>query len=105
MHWHETNLAALAVDTKVHDALAALHIANTQQAEFFAADAVIEQGGQNRAVPYTLQRVDGRGLQQPAGLRVAEGRRAAFIAIGRRPLDAVNGITGDGIAFTEIIKQ
>lgn len=84
---------------------AALHIADTQQAEFLAADAVVELDTQYGAVPHTVQRAEGRGLQQPAGLCVAQGRRAAFIAIGRRALDAVHGIAGDGIALAEVIER
>ena len=102
---NKPDLVALAFDAEVHDALAALHIAQAQQAQFLAPDAVIEQRGKNGAVPYTLQRVRGRGLQQSAGLCVAQGRGAAFIIIGRRTLYAVHRIAEDGIALTEIIEQ
>ena len=89
----------------MHDALTALHIAHAQEAQLFAADTVIEQGSQYGAVPYTLQRIQGRGLQQSPRLCVAQGRSAAFIAIGHRPLDAVHRIAGDSITLAEIIEQ
>ena len=76
---NKTDLVAFAFDTEVHDALAALNVAQPQKAKLFAADAVIEQGGDNGTVPYTLQRVRGRGRQQRPGLRIAKGRRASFI--------------------------
>jgi hypothetical protein len=41
----------------MHKALSALQVADTQAAEFLAADAVIEQGGDYGTVAYTLQRV------------------------------------------------
>jgi hypothetical protein len=66
---------------------------------------VIEQGGENGAIPYTLQRVRGRGLQQPPHLRIAERRRAALIIIRGWPLDAVHRIAEDGVALTEVIEQ
>jgi len=37
------------------------------------------QGGQYRPVPYTLQRIRGGGLQQPAGLGITERGRAAIL--------------------------
>ena len=76
---NKPDFVALAVDAKMHDALAALHIAQPEQAQLLTADAVIEQGGEDGAVPYTLQRVRGRGLQQTPHLRIAERRRAALI--------------------------
>jgi hypothetical protein len=57
--------------------------------------AVVEQGSQNRAVTYALERICGRRIEQPAGLGVAQARRAAFIAVGHRPLDAIHGIADD----------
>jgi hypothetical protein len=56
---HETDFVALALDTEVHDALTALHIAQTQQAQPLTPDIVIEQCGEDRTIPYALQRVRG----------------------------------------------
>src|SRR6202035_5017894 len=66
---------------------------------------MIEQGGEYRAIPYTLQRVRGRGLQKAPHLRITKSRRAALIIIGGRPLDAVHWIAEDGIALAEVIEQ
>jgi len=96
-------LVPLALDAQMHDALAALHIAQTQQAKFFAAGAVIEQGREYRPIPYSLQRVRGRGLKQSPSLRVAESRRAAFIAVRGGSFHAVHGTAQDGIPLTEIV--
>ena len=79
------DFVALTVDTKMHDALAAVNVTKAQQTQLLAPDAVIEQGGEDCAIPYTLQRVRGWGLQQPSGLRVAEGRGAALVIIGGGP--------------------
>ena len=102
---NEPSLIAFALYAEVHDTLAALHVADPQVAKLFPADAVIEQGRQYRAIPYTLQRVRGRGFQQTPCLCVAQGRRAAFIIISHRPLDPIHGIAGHGIALAEIIKE
>lgn len=76
----EADLGALAFDLKMHDALAAVHILDPQPAEFFAPDAVVQQGRENSPVARTLERVRGRGFQQLACLPVAESRGTAFIA-------------------------
>ncbi len=47
----------------------------------------------------------GRRNEQFAGLRIAKCRRRAFIVVGRWPLDAVDRIAEDGIAFAQIIEQ
>jgi hypothetical protein len=66
---------------------------------------VIEQGGENGAVAHPLERTGRRRFEQFAGLTVAKRRRAALIAIGYRPLDAVDRVAGDRISFAEVIKQ
>ena len=61
---HETDFVALALDTEVHDALTALHIAQTQQAQPLTPDIVIEQCGEDRTDPLRPSACPGRGLQQ-----------------------------------------
>ena len=101
----KADLVALAVDPEMHDALTAVQVPDPEPAELLAADAVIEQGGENGAVAHALERVGRRRFQQLARLTVAKRRRAAFIAIGHRPLDAVDRVAGDGIALAEVIEQ
>ena len=105
MHGNETDLVALALDPKMHHSLAALNIAHPQAAQFLAADAVVEQGGENGAIADALEGVFGRRIEQLARLGVAERRRLTFVAIGHRPLDAVDRIAGHGIVLTEIVEQ
>jgi hypothetical protein len=94
----------LALDTEVHHVLAALDILYPQLAELLAAHTVIEQGGKDGAISHALNSVGRRYLQQPTRLRITQGRRAAFIAIGHGALDAVDRIAGDGVIFTEIVE-
>lgn len=54
MQWDESDLVTLAADAQMHDALTALDIFHPQPAEFFPADAVIEQGGQKWRGPAYL---------------------------------------------------
>jgi hypothetical protein len=68
MHRHEADLVALALDAKMHDTLTALHVAHPEPAQLLAADAVIEQGGQNCAIAHALERVRGRRLDELARL-------------------------------------
>lgn len=53
------DLVSFAPHVEMHDALTALYIPKPQEAQLLAPDAVIEQGGKNSAVTYTLQRVRG----------------------------------------------
>jgi hypothetical protein len=57
------------------------------------------------AVAHPLERVGGWRLEQLARLRVAQRRRAALIAVGHRPLDAVDRIAGDGVVLAHMIEQ
>ena len=105
MNRHEPDLVPLTLDSEVHDALAALHVAHPQQAQLLTPDAVIEQGGKYGTIPYTLQRVRGRGLQQP---RACASPRAGvlpslLLAIGR--FTPSTGLPSDRVALTEIIEQ
>lgn len=87
---NEADLVAFALNPEVHDALPAVDIADTELAQFLAADAVIEQDGEYRAVSYPLQRIGGRGFQQSLRLLIAERRSAALVAVRHRPFDAVH---------------
>ncbi len=52
-------------------------------------------------VAYALECVGGRGFQQFARLRVAQRRRAAFVAVGHGPFHPVHRVAGDSIAFAK----
>src|SRR6516165_2474742 len=56
MNGDKPGLAALAVNSEMHHALAAVQVAQPQPAEFLAAHAVIEQGGENGAVTDAIER-------------------------------------------------
>ena len=71
-------LSPLALDAEVHHALAALDIADPEPAEFLAADAVIEQGGEDGPIAHALERVVGRRFEQLAGLSIAERRASSL---------------------------
>src|SRR5216683_1060372 len=85
--------------------LTALHVLYAQAAEFLAAYAVVEQGGQDSAIADALEGVVGRRIEQLAGLGITECRRAAFVVVGHWPLDAVDRIAGDRVVLAEIIEQ
>ena len=105
MNRHEPDFVALAFDSEVHDALAALHIPWAQRAQLLTADTVIEQDGQYRAVAHAFERIRGRGLKEPPRLRITQGRSAALIVIGSRPLHSIYGIPQNRIAFAQIKRR
>jgi hypothetical protein len=67
--------------------------------------AAIYKGGEDGAIAYTFECVRGRGIEQLTHLGIAERRGRALIAIGHRPLDAVDRITGHGVVLAEIVEQ
>ena len=105
MHRHEAYFVALAMHPKMHHALTAVQIAQPQPAEFLAADAVIEQGGEDGAIAHALERILGRRIEKLAGLSVTQRRRRTFVGIGGWPLDPVDGIAGDGVMLAQVIEQ
>jgi hypothetical protein len=88
MYRNEPDFVPFALDTEMHDTLAALHVFHAQRAQFLAADAMVKQGGKNGAVANAFERTRWRRIEKFPGLGVAEGRRAAFVAIGGRAFDA-----------------
>ena len=102
---NETDLVALAHDAKMQDTLAAVQVLDPEAAELLAADAVIEQGGENGAVTHPLERFGGRRVKQFASLTVAKRRGGTFVAIGHRALDTIDRIAGNGIALAKVIEQ
>ena len=84
--WNKADLGALAVDPKMQDALAAVQILDPETAELLAANAVIEQGGQNGAVAHPLVVVTAGGAS--SSLRACRSPSAGVLpslplAIGR----------------------
>jgi hypothetical protein len=55
-----SDLVARALDAQVQDSFTCLHTPSPQKTQFLAADTVIEEGGENRAIPRTLQRLGRR---------------------------------------------
>jgi len=106
MHWNEPDLVPLALDAEVNDSLSALHVLDAQPAQLLAADAVIEQGGKDRAVAHALQRLIRRRIEQLSRLGVAECRRAAFIDIfDGRSIHAIDGVARHDIALAQIVEK
>src|SRR5271163_5188904 len=71
---YEPDLTAFSLDPKMQHALPALDVLYTQAAELLAADAMIEQGGQDGAIADTFEGIVGWRIEQLAGLGITEGR-------------------------------
>lgn len=69
---NEPDLIPFALDAEMRHALTGLQIPNLKAAKFLAADAVIEQGGENGAIAQTFERIGRRSIEQFASLGVAE---------------------------------
>lgn len=106
MEGQVAQLAALAVDAQVLEAAAVLEVVDGQAGGFLAAQAVIEQHGEQRPVAPALQAGRIGGVEQGAGLVVAEGRGLAFVRFELGPLDAVHRVAaGDGVALEQVVEQ
>jgi hypothetical protein len=104
-HRDEAHLVAFTLNPKVQDAFAPLIITHAELTEFFASDAVKEEGGENRPVADAFARVRRRSLEELARLRIAERRRGAFVVVRFWPFHAFDGIMGYRISLTEILKK
>lgn len=102
---HEPYLVALSFDPEMHHALAALHVLYPQLTQLITAKVVVAQGGEYRPVPNSFERIEGRGIEEPPRLRITKGRGAAFVAVRKRPLDAIHRITQNRVTFAEVIEQ
>jgi hypothetical protein len=74
---NEADFVAFSLNSEVHHALTTEHVAQEEPTESFTADAVIDQGGENRPVADSFERIVRRRVEQPPRLRVAEGRGGA----------------------------
>jgi hypothetical protein len=74
-------LVTLAVHAKVQHAFALLEIAHTELTEFFTAQAVIQQRGEDSTITFAFQGVCWRRLEQHTRLLVTERWRKAFLII------------------------
>src|SRR6516162_7789867 len=101
---NKSDLGALASNPKMQHALAAVQVLHLEATQLFTADAVVKQGRENRTIADALESVRRRRFQQLAGLTIAKRRRAAFVAIGHWPLDAVDRIAGHGVAVAKVIE-
>jgi hypothetical protein len=79
--------------------------------QFSIARKALRGGDRNRAgcedgaVAYIFERIVRRRFEQLADLPIAECRDRAFVAVGHRPLDAVDRISSGGVVLTEIVEQ
>jgi len=71
MHGNKPDFVALALDPKMHHALTALHILHAQTAQLLAAQPVIEQGSQDGAIAFALERVVRGRFEQLTRLSIA----------------------------------
>ena len=97
-------LVAFAVHAQVRDAAAGVDVLDLQATEFFAAQAVIEQGGEQRPVAQAFEASCrcGRFIELP-GLLVGDRRRLAFVAVDLGALDAFHGVGRHGVLVGQVL--
>jgi hypothetical protein len=99
-------LLAFAGDFQVRHAPARMsEIPNLELAQLRPPQRVIEERRQDRAIPLVLDGVLTGRAEQFAGLMVAERRRFALTALSPRPLDALDGVMGDGVLLAEVFEK
>jgi hypothetical protein len=99
------NLAAFAEHAQVPHPAALLQVDLVQRAQFGAAQAVVEQCGQHRAIAQALEGRAVRRRQQCARLVIADRRRPAFLTRDLRSLHAVDRVALDRVGFAQCIEQ
>ncbi len=97
MHWHVTDLSALAVDTQIFDAASFGVVLDAQAAQFGAAQGVVEEDGEDGAVAFAFERVGVRGLHELPGLNVGEHGSFSFIGSAAWTLHPVKRVLQDGV--------
>src|SRR6202011_2476683 len=81
---NEADLGPLAFDAKMHDTLSAVQVLHPQTTEFFAPDAVIQQGSQNGPISDALVPAGGASNSFRACTSPSAGVLPSFpLAIGR----------------------
>ncbi len=106
MQRQKADLAAFAVDAQVLDAASFLQVVGVQLRRFFAAQAVVQQHGQDGPIAQPLERFGVRSIEQLLGLVIAEGRGLAFVGLNPGPFDAVHRVAaGDRIVFQQVIEE
>ena len=66
---------------------------------------MVEEDGEDGAIAFAFEGGGIGGGEERAGLVVGDGRRFALIRAFRRPLYAVSGIDGGGVAGAEVIEE
>ncbi len=99
------DLAPFAMDAEMEHAFAALDVFHFELAELFAAQAMVEQGSEDRAVALSFKRVWRWRIEESPRLVVGECRCRAFVHVCCGALHAVNRIVGDGVLFAEVVEQ
>jgi hypothetical protein len=105
MGGHIAQLATLAQHPEMRQALAALEVSHPQAAEFGAAQAVVEEDGQDRPVAFAFETVAGGRFQERPGLAVAQGRGLAFAGLYFRALYPPDRVVVYGTHLAEVIKK
>src|SRR5690242_14731730 len=82
-----------------------LEVANLQLAQFFAAQRVVEEGGENSAITLALEGLAVWLHEKLAGLMITEGRGLSFSTFHFRPLNTLHWIVGDGVLVAEVFKK
>lgn len=82
----------LAMNAQVLDTAPFLQIGDHQLSRLLAAQAVVQQHGQNRPITLAFERVGISRIEQGLGLVIAEGRCLAFIGFDLGRLTPCTGL-------------
>ena len=98
-------LTPLPLHTEMRHPLAQLQILDPQLGKLLATQPVVEEGGQDGAIPLALQGFGRGSIEERPGVPVADGRGLPLVGFGARALDPAHGVVGDGVALAKMVKE
>ena len=106
MSGHEADLAALAVDAQVLDPAPVFQVPDPERTQLGPAQPVVKQHRQNRPVPFALEGVRRRRVEQrPAPARHRwPGVLPSLVSLDGR-FTPTQRIEGHGVALTKVVEQ
>ena len=98
-------LTPLPLHAEMRHSLAQLQILDPQLGKLLAAQPVVEEGGEDGAIPLALQGVGRGSIEERPSVPVADGRGLPLVGFGAWALDPSHGVVGDGVALAKVVEE
>jgi hypothetical protein len=90
-------VVAFAVDPQVRHAAAGVNVLDVEATQFFAAQAVVEERGEQRTIAQALEALVVRQVHQLASFLVGNRRRLALVIVDLGTLNPLDGVRRHGV--------